>query len=68
MAERQRIMMEHPGEVESVIEGRVLGAIAVTKGTFMDNCMSSFFALTCTMQQSAITCSNYPQSILSVCL
>ena len=36
MAERQRIMMEHPGEVEAVVEGRVLGAIAVTKGALMD--------------------------------
>jgi len=34
-------MMEHPGEVESVIEDRVLGAIAVTKGAFMNHYKSS---------------------------
>ncbi|GLB37218.1 putative protein serine threonine phosphatase 2C [Lyophyllum shimeji] len=29
--ERERVMSEHPGELECVIDGRVLGAIAVTR-------------------------------------
>lgn len=30
--EAQRIHSEHPGEPESVLNGRVLGALAVTRG------------------------------------
>jgi pyruvate dehydrogenase phosphatase len=31
-AEKQRIIEEHPGEAECIVEDRVLGAIAVTRG------------------------------------
>lgn len=31
-SERERLMEEHPGEAECVVDDRVLGAIAVTRG------------------------------------
>lgn len=34
-AEAERIRSEHPGESESVLRDRVLGAIAVTRGMYI---------------------------------
>lgn len=31
-SEKERIMEEHPGETECIVDDRVLGAIAVTRG------------------------------------